>query len=184
MSEHDLEEIETDFNDTECVSCRRLKANLTCGLCAESVCKKCAHRLGHNAFQFLEEKPEAFTHTAYCDPCYASEVEEAFLAYEADVEKARGVFIFFKTQRKEIPLVKKTNDTLSIVDCIDRDEAILRMAFQSARAGYNAVIEVEVSARKVKEEAYQKYLWKGTGRIARIDEVKLGRQDLQNEIYR
>ena len=92
--------------------------------------------------------------------------------------------MFFKTQRKEVPLIRRAKEAFRIEECLDRDETILRLAFLAAREGYNAVIEVEVLAEKIRMGSYQTSKWSGTGVAAQIDGAKVDQQDLQNQMYR
>ena len=50
---------------------------------------------------------------------------------------------------------------LTVKDCPDRDETIMRLAFFAAQRSSNAVIQVEVTAEKVRNGAYQTSKWSG-----------------------
>jgi len=104
--------------------------------------------------------------------------------YEETLEKAKSIYIFFTTQRKEIPLIRKSKEIYKIDACEDRDETILRLAYKAAAAGFNAVVNTEVLHEKKRNHAYQKTIWRGTGSPAMIDESKLDRQYKQDQMYR
>lgn len=172
------------MSDQECISCRKPKANFECGLCNEDVCKKCAQHVSNEAFAFLTEVPAELSHATYCGNCFDETVGPALDSYAETLEAAKGVFVFFKTQRKEIPLIKKEREIFKIDSCIDRDETILRLAFLSAQKGCNGLIECEVSAEKIRDGAYQTSKWRGEGVAAKVDAVKIDIQDLRNQMYR
>jgi hypothetical protein len=168
----------------ECINCRKPTATLTCEACDEPVCKKCLEILDAETFTFLAKKPEHLTHTNYCSGCYDQLVAPELDSYNEILERAKQAFIFFKTQRKEIPLIKKSRETYRVLECPDRDETILRLAFFAARDGYNAVIDCEAVSEKVRHHAYQTSKWKGSGIGATVDGAKIDRNDLLNQVYR
>jgi hypothetical protein len=100
------------------------------------------------------------------------------------VERAKNVFVFFTTQRKEIPLIKRSKVTYQVKDRADRDDTILRLGYFAAKDNYNAITEVNVYSQKVRNEAYQKSIWHGSGIPALVDEDKIAAQDRVNEMYR
>jgi hypothetical protein len=173
------------MSELNCVSCRKPKASLTCDLCEDSLCKKCAQILNQDTFSFLESLPEVLTHHTYCGVCFDQNVAPELDAYQEAMEAAKNVFVFFKTQRKDIPLIKKSKDTFQVMNCEDRDEMILRLAFFSVKAGYNGLIEVEVSSEKLHPGgSYQTSQWRGIGTAAMIDASKIERLDLLDQMYR
>src|SRR5690606_7251136 len=115
----------------ECISCRRPKATLQCGLCEEPLCKSCDEFLAAGTFSFLEKIPSELTHTHYCSNCHRDHVEPALASYNETMDHARGVYIFFTTQRTQPPIVKKSSNGVRVEGCDDRDETILRLAFRA-----------------------------------------------------
>jgi hypothetical protein len=132
----------------------------------------------------METVPEVLGHPVYCGACHDSEVLPLEEEYRETLERAKDVFVFFKTQRKEIPLTKRSKLQYRIEACKDRDETIFRLAFFAARDGFNAIIETEVSSRKVRNEGYQTSIWSGTAVPASVDAGKMDAQDRVNQIYR
>ncbi len=167
-----------------CVTCGKPKAVLACEICESDICKKCAQILDKDAFSYMPSIADDLKHTVYCESCFQEKVQPAQDEYEETMARAKDVWVFFTTQRKEIPLIKREKEMFEIFSCPDRDETILRMAFLSALGGFNALIDVEVSSAKVRNEGYQTSVWKGVGRAAQIDSEKLERQFLRNQIYR
>jgi hypothetical protein len=140
--------------------------------------------LDAQAFAFEKSIPPALTHTFYCTPCYDSNVAPVLEIYQSTLEQAKSVFIFFKTQRSGIPLIKKAKDSFLIKDCMDRDETIMRLAFFAAQRGYNAVVDTEAVSRKNRNGSYQNSIWTGSGTAAQIDAAKMELLDSQERKYR
>ena len=170
--------------DTQCISCRATKTTNHCQLCEGLICKKCIHPLQETAFSFFKKIPIELTHQTYCRFCYDEKVAPALESYEEIMERAKKVYIFFVTQKKAIPLLKKSKETLRVDHCIDRDETILRLAFFAAEQSYNAVIQTDVNSKKVREGKYQTATWTGTGIAANIDSGKVDRDHEAEKIYR
>jgi hypothetical protein len=132
----------------------------------------------------METVPEALSHLCYCGACYDSEVLPIEREYQETIERANEVFVFFKTQRKEIPLIRRSKLQYRIDSCKDRDETIFRLAFFAARDGFNAIIETDVSSKKVRNAGYQTSVWSGSAIPASVDSEKMDLQDRVNQIYR
>jgi hypothetical protein len=161
------------MSEEVCFSCRRLKPGFHCDLCQNRVCKSCVEYLDEGTFSFLEVIPKELSHTRYCTSCYDLQVSPALETYNETIERAKGLFIFFVTQKKAIPLLKRSKEKIQISQCKDRDETILRLAFLAAQRGFNSVIEVEVTATKIRNAGYQKSSWSGSGYPAEINADKM-----------
>ncbi len=167
-----------------CLSCRKPKATQTCGVCEESFCKKCSESVSAEEFRFLSEVPDILTRKVYCHPCHDSEVLPEKERYEEILERAKNIFVFFKTQRKQIPLIRKSKVPVVVETCDDRDETILRLGFLAAEQNHNAIIEVDVNAKKVRNEGYQTSVWSGTAFPADVDGSKVEQEDQLERIHR
>jgi hypothetical protein len=167
-----------------CESCRSPKAKSKCEECARAICKECVLNPPPGAFHLLPRIPKELSHRIYCRFCFDDLVEPKLESYFEILERAKQVFIFFKTQRKEIPLIRKSKTSFKVEDCDDRDETILRLAYQAAEQDYNAVIETEVLATKVRNHGYQTSRWRGMGVAALVDAERIDRQELENKTYR
>ncbi len=168
----------------ECTSCGKPKAVLQCEVCQDDLCKKCDQILPADTFSFLPVIPEALSHLHYCGNCYDTLVAPELDSYQEAVNLARQSFVFFTSQRKEIPLIKRSREVLRVEDCDDRDETILRLAFLAAKNGHNAIIETEVAAQKIRMGAYQTSRWSGTAVGAQVDGRKVQLQDDRNAVFR
>ena len=147
---------------------------MSCDLCEAKVCKSCVSFLDEETFAFRTEVGGVETHIT---ACFESRVAPEIATYQENLEKARGVYIFFKSQKRPPPILTRSKRVMRVAACPDRDETILRLAFQAAELGFNAVIETDVISKKVRNEAYQKLSWQGTGEPAKVDEGRMEREN-------
>jgi hypothetical protein len=158
-----------------CSTCFKPKATLSCGHCTSAICKSCACFLDADSFEFLVERPPILAHDTFCNPCFEAEVSPLLGEYNETLARAQDVQIFTKLQFKETRFLKRDQDPIVIPDCDDRDELILRLAFQAAQKGLNGVIDVETESRKVKNGSYQSTRWSGSGVPTEVIQSKLVR---------
>lgn len=161
--------------EADCSNCRRVKQTDPCGLCGDPVCKDCRLTLEGDDFAYLVTRPAELSHLVYCPRDFDATVEPAKTRYEEIAARAREVLVFFVTQKARLPLVRKAKDPVKVTECDDRDLTILKLAYQSAEQGFNALIETEVISKKVRNHGYQTSHWSGVARPAEVDEAKLGR---------
>lgn len=147
----------------ECTSCRKPKANLECGLCHSALCKSCTQFVDEDTFSFLAEVPTELSHTTYCHSCHEQTVVPALVDYNQLMEQAKEIAIYFHNQGKETRLMSRKEDPVSVKNCLDRDETILRLAFYATQKGYNSLVDVKVDSEKIKEGSRQKMIWHGSG---------------------
>ena len=160
-----------------CSSCQQTsakhKAKLECSLCQAAICKSCAHIIDPVDFAFAASFTTTLAGGTYCPACFDSQIQPSVTLYEQTATAARDVAVFFKTQSKETRLLSRLEKPLTIDHCADRDEAIMHLAFLATRAGFNGLIDVDVSSRKVRNEAYQTLVWKASGVPCEVSEAKL-----------
>ncbi len=145
-----------------CGSCQKNNTSLQCGICAVASCKYCAHILEHDAFLFWPEVPADLQHGVYCNSCYDTRVAAELENYNECLDRARNVDCFFRTQGKESRLIKRVEKPVTIKECFDKDELLMRLAFIAAKRNYNALVDVDLVSEKVGVGSYQKLKWKGT----------------------
>lgn len=121
----------------------------------------------------MQKKPEFLSHAAFCSTCYTEKVSPEQAKYEALIETAKNILVFEITQGKETRLIKRKEAKITVNDCPDRDETMLRLAFQAAEKGFNAIIDVDIKAKKVKEGKYQHTMYSGTAIPAHVTDNKL-----------
>lgn len=159
--------------ENSCGSCLKPSATLECGCCKDPVCKKCANFVEADYFSFLGKIPAELSHQVYCHRCYEDKVAPEMLRYEDAMERARNFPVFFTTQSKETRLIKRKEQALTVQNCADRDETLLRLAFLAAQGGFNALIDVELTSKKIKDGTYQTQIWSGTGVPVQADPKRL-----------
>jgi len=98
--------------------------------------------------------------------CFQDRVLPAQKSYLEKMEAAKGVYVFFK--KHHIPLVKRSKNLVSVKDCPDKEEALLRLAFQAVEQGFNALIEANLVSKKVFVNAYQSLNWNASAYPAEI----------------
>lgn len=151
-----------------CITCRKPKANFECGLCHEHMCKTHTH-FAEGTFSFLKKVPKDLTHSTYCDVCFDDKVAGPLAEYEATMEKAREVIMFTKDQTKLTGHIKRKEDPVTVEDCEDEEETILRLAFQAAQQGYNCILDVNVKTRKIIVGSHKKTVFSATAIPVNID---------------
>lgn len=156
------------MSDQSCVSCQKPKSQLQCEICKSIVCKQCAQFLDENYFSFLSKVPEDLRHTTYCESCYNEKVAPQLETYHHLMEQAKNIIVYDKDQSKETRLLKRTEKPVSVKDCADYEETVLRLAFFAVQAGFNAIIDVDIKSQKVRTGAYQTTMWSGTGVPAHV----------------
>lgn len=161
------------MTNPNCSTCNKPKAKLVCGICNEPICKKCTQFVDENRFSFLTKVSKDLSHTAFCGTCFDQKVSPEILKYNEMMDAAKNMMVFMKAQFKETRMVKRLADPISIVDCSDYDETILRLAFRGAELGYNGIIDVDIISKKVKTGNYQTTVFSGTAIPANVREDKL-----------
>ncbi len=156
-----------------CSTCFKPKATLVCGLCSDPICKSCAQFLEEESFLFLPLRPPESLQTTFCGPCFDAQVAPILENYSQTLERAKEILIFTKTQNKETRFIRRDEDRIHITACSDREEVVMRLAFQAAQRNFNGVIDMEVSTRKVRDGSYQTTEWTGSGIPAHVNPEKL-----------
>ena len=153
----------------KCNVCRRPKAILSCGILQEPICKKCVVILEKGSFSYLPEIPPELTHKHYCGRCYDDKVAPQLADYESTMARARQLFVYVKGQGEETRLMGRNEKPIRIEHCVDKNETLLRLAFLAARKGFNALLDVEVLAKKVRDEGFQTTSWSASGIPTQLD---------------
>lgn len=102
------------------------------------------------------------SHGAYCGPCYDFKVAPELEAYQEAMTAAKNIAVFFKDQSKETRNFKRLEKPYKIEGCEDREETLLRLAFFAVKDNFNAIIDVDITSKKVRTGAYQTQIWSGT----------------------
>ena len=164
------------MESAKCCVCQKPKAMLECGICKSPVCKKCVQFVEAETFSFLKKIPAELSHTTYCGPCYFSKIDPELKLYEQTIEKAKNVAIFYKDQGKETRRMARSTETFSVKKCPDRNEAIMRLAFFAAQAGFNTLVDVDLQSEKIREGSYQHLIWHAEAVPVLLSDEKLKRK--------
>lgn len=121
----------------------------------------------------MKEIPEELTHSTYCIPCFDEKVAAPLAAYNESLAQAKSILIFDKTQGKETRFIKRKERPVKVMNCLDEEEAMMRLAFLAVEMGYNGVVDVNITSEKVRVGGYQTLKWSGTGIPTEIEERKL-----------
>lgn len=155
-----------------CKTCRKPKANYPCGICEEHVCKSCAHFMG-DGFSFLKKIPKDLSHQTYCSHCYDDKVSQAHADYNATMEKAKEVIVFTKERSKLTGHLKRKEDPVTVEDCEDEEETLMRLAFFAAQEDFNCILDVKITHRKIIVGSHKKTIFSGTAIPITIDPSKV-----------
>lgn len=148
-----------------CISCQSKKALLECEVCHDTYCKNCVHFLPEDSFSYSPEVAKILKHQVYCHSCYLQHVEAELAKYNETLEAAKNVNIFLKKQGKETRLMSRKEPLVKVINCLDEEEVLMRLAFLAVRQGFNAVIDVDPVGVKVQTGTYQTTNWSGVGRF-------------------
>ena len=160
----------------QCSTCQKAKAPLVWGVCSGTLCKNCAQFLDEDAFSFLAKVPPEVSHTTYCQTCYDTHVVPQLVSYNSMMDQAREILIYYKDEGKDTRMYSRIEDKLVVLNCADRKEAILRLAFMAVQGGFNAVIDIDVYSKKIRTGAYQTLQWQATGIPTQITAPRMWRR--------
>lgn len=152
-----------------CKTCRKPKAHYNCGICQECTCKSCTQFLGEETFSFLKKVPAELTHSNYCNQCYEEKVQASLDEYNHKMEAAREIYIFTKEQSKQTRLLQRKEMPYKVENCDDQEEALMRMSFQAVEGGFNALIDIQFTSKKVVSGSHKKLVWSATAIPVTID---------------
>ena len=145
-----------------CSTCLKAGAGLTCGVCNIAICKNCAEFVDEEMLAYLPRPSKDLLHSAYCRPCHDEKVKPVQLQFEETLTKARDVSVYFKAQSKETRGYRRKDKAFAVDNCADRDQTVMRLAFLAAQAGFNLIIDVNLSSKKIITNGYQTSVWSGT----------------------
>ncbi len=152
-----------------CKTCRKPKANYLCGICQEHVCKSCAQFLTDDSFSFLRKIPADLSHTSYCTNCFDEKVAAPLDAYNTTMAAAKELMVFTKDQIKSTAHLKRREELLTVEDCEDEQETIVRLAFFAAEKHFNCLLDVNITHRKIIVGSHKKTIFSGTAIPITID---------------
>jgi hypothetical protein len=152
-----------------CTTCQKLKANLSCGICHCSICKSCTQFLDRDFFSFQPDTAEELKSGTFCGDCFENKVRPEIEKYEKDMELAKDIIVYEKKQSKESRLFKRLEPPVTVTQCEDREETLLRLGFLAVQRGFNAIIDVDIRSEKVRMGSYQTMVFTGTAIPSYVD---------------
>ena len=115
----------------------------------------------------------------FCPSCFEREVAPFCEHYERLAEEAEELAYFSRAQSKETRLMDRSASTISIKECRDRQEALLKLAFKTVQLGFNGMIDVDLTSQKKREGGRQYSLWSGSAIPTQLDLEALARRELR-----
>ncbi len=160
-----------------CCSCLKNQAHLECCTCNQAVCKKCAQFVTTESFPYVDAIPKDLATGTYCVNCYESCASEFIQEYEATMETAREVHIFFRGQGQErrALFLKKREAPLKVENCVDEEAVIMKLAYMAAKNDFNALIETVVDSVKIHDGSYTLLKWHGSAIPCKGEPSRLNR---------
>ena len=156
-----------------CSLCGKSKAPYQCGCCNETLCKSCVQFMPDDAFQFMTHKPKEISHNHYCNPCFDLNVVPALAVYEEIAERARELAVFDVTQGKETRFIRRLERPMVLESGVDAQDITMRLAYMAAEKNYNAIVDLDIKAYKVRDGAYQTTAYSGKAIPVILDTRKL-----------
>ena len=146
-----------------CEICLSKKTALRCSLCNQLSCKLCSHFIDDSIFELEDLIPEHLANKAFCPNCYDEKVGLEVDAIINTMELAKNVNVYSKVQGTETRLMRRVAKPLKVNECEDREETLLRLAYMAAKDGYDTIVDVDITSKKVNLGGrYRKVVWSGT----------------------
>lgn len=157
----------------ECSTCFDPKPTLKCKLCSSALCKKCAQVVADDRMTYLDKNVPAPVKGGgvFCNSCFDGKVAPLLAEYDSTLDRAREVFVFLAKEGKETRLIKRSLKSFT-VEGEDQKDITLKLAFLAARAGYNAVVDIEVKSEKRRDGSFKLVTWSGSGTAAHVDATR------------
>ncbi len=152
-----------------CKNCRKPKASFNCGICQDDICKSCTQFLDEESFAFKKSVPAELKHSTYCSICFTDKVATPLDEYNETMANAREIIIYSKDQTRLTRLLKRKEEPYFVYNCVDQEEAVLKMSFYAVEGNFNALIDVALTSKKVIVGSHKKLIWDGTAVPITID---------------
>jgi hypothetical protein len=152
-----------------CKTCRKPKAPYECGLCHEHTCKSCTQFLTEDFSALRKGIPETLKHSSYCMNCFDENVAAPLADYQEKMEKAKEIILYSKEQSKLTRFLKRKTEPYKVADCEDEEEAVMKMSYYAVEDGFNCLIDLQYSTRKIIVGSHKKTLISATAMGITID---------------
>jgi hypothetical protein len=159
--------------DAICQACQKNKSIFACVSCGCGVCKSCVEFVQREQFLLADPPPIEIREGTFCGRCFDEKVAAELTRYEETTERAKNVFVFYKDEHKITHYFDRGKIPVSVKDCEDKEDVLMKLAYKAASQDCNAMIETEVIGDKVRKGAYQTTNWSGSCYPISVDPRKL-----------
>ena len=152
------------------------KKIIKCVSCEVEVKKNLTEIIHDDTFAFLSNPP-SIPFGIYCIPCFEAKVRTHIDNYNDLLDKAKNVNLYYVAQSKESRFVRRKEKPIHISDARSREDAILLLAFRAVELGFNAIVDVELNSKKIRNGGWHYSVWDATAIPTNIDESYLNRKN-------
>ncbi len=121
----------------------------------------------------MQKVPAILEKEIFCPSCFDKDVLPLAQDYQAKEQAAHNLTYFSKIQSKETRLMSRKEPAITIKDCHDRQEVILKLAFMTVEMNFNSMIDVDTVSEKLRNGGYQTLRWSGSAVPVNLDLEKL-----------
>ena len=157
------------MNKQICDTCLKNKTAIKCDECQAPSCKKCTEFTLESFEELQPMLPENLKAKILCTRCYSDSFENEFNELQNIYEQAKEVKIYEKKLSAETRLIPRVEQAITVEDCSDAKEVMMRLAFQAAKSGFNSLLDVEFKSSKSRDGSYKFVTWKGAGVPANVE---------------
>lgn len=120
--------------------------------------------MDQNIFEYSDLLPKQILDKAMCPNCYDSEAHDIVEKYKEALETAKDVDIYDENQAKATYKMPRHEKPISVADCDNREEVLMRLAFLATLKGFNTLLDVGLQSKKITVSGrYKKLIWSGKG---------------------
>jgi hypothetical protein len=163
-----------------CGLCRQTKTIHDCSECKKSLCKDCVRYLEKEEFRFHPKAPKIFQQRQFCVDCYAELIEPEMAKYKEAFDRSYQITLIRKSFRGFVPILQKAKAPLLVKDHVDKGDAIAHLCFLTAWYGYDAMMDVEAVAKKIRNHAWEKKEWSASALPVKLDRKRFRPESLEN----
>ena len=158
----------------QCSFCSSYKNTMDCSHCQDVCCKACLTFVETDQdFQFDSELSNKHKNQSYCPTCSAQVLATDLNLYEDTLQRAKEILVFDISQSKETRLLSRKEKPIKIFNEQDRQVITLKMAYKAAQLGFNAIIDCDIKAKKIRDGSYQTTAYDGSCIPTQVSDNKL-----------
>jgi hypothetical protein len=118
--------------------------------------------MDEDSFSFLKKVPAELSHGIYCSRCFDDKVAPQKDSYDQTLIEAKNINVFYKNQGKITRFMKRKEEPYKVENCIDKDEALMKLCFQAVKDEFNSLIDIDIIPTKTMQGTYKIMTWAGT----------------------